>query len=257
MTTAYEIKPHMSYSQYSAFVGTLGVPGCEACSVAKIKGEWIEEPTTAMRVGKYVDCHFSGSLDVYIAQNPDMFTRSGQLKAEYKKAQDVISRIERDEYFMTVMSGQKQVEMQAELFGVTWKAIIDSYHPGRAIVDLKVVRSITETHWVKDYGRMNFIEYWGYDLQGALYQEIVRINTGKRLPFLIAAATKEIQPNIEVIGFDQGRLDDVLKTIETHIPRILQVKRGEVEPDRCGQCDYCRWSKKLTHAIHYSELQES
>ena len=51
----------------------------------------------------------------------------------------IIARIERDEYFMKYMSGQKQVIMTGELFGAKWKIKIDSYIPDVAIVDLKVM----------------------------------------------------------------------------------------------------------------------
>ena len=37
--------------------------------------------------------------------------------------------------------------MTAEMFGTLWKVKIDSYHPGKAIVDLKTCQSITKTFW--------------------------------------------------------------------------------------------------------------
>ena len=40
-----------------------------------------------------------------------MFKKDGGLKADYIKANEIIARIERDEYFMRCMSGQKQVIM--------------------------------------------------------------------------------------------------------------------------------------------------
>lgn len=51
--------------------------------------------------------------------------------------------------------------------------------------------------WVRDLGYLDFIRFWGYDTQGAIYQETVRQNTGKRLPFYIAAASKEPTTDIE------------------------------------------------------------
>lgn len=49
---------------------------------------------------------------------------------------------------------------------------------GRRITDLKTVKSITETFYAKDLGqRLNFCEWWGYDLQAAVYREIYRQNT--------------------------------------------------------------------------------
>ena len=53
----------MSVSKYKDFVGAYGRLGCEYCAMEKLSGEWIEEKTTAMMVGSYVDAYFEGSLD--------------------------------------------------------------------------------------------------------------------------------------------------------------------------------------------------
>lgn len=149
------------------------------------------------------------------------------LQAEYVKADEIIARIERDEYFMKYMSGQKQVIMTGELFGAKWKIKIDSYIPDVAIVDLKVMSSITELKWVKDLGYLDFVRYWGYDIQGAVYQEIVRQNTGKKLPFYIAGATKEKEPDIRIIHVTDNYLQEALSVVEANTPRILSLKSGE------------------------------
>lgn len=116
-------------------------------------------------VGSYVDSYFEGTLDKFNAENPSLFKKDGGLKADYVKAEEIIARIERDAYFMKYMSGQKQVIMTGELFGAKWKIKIDSYIPETAIVDLKVMSSITELKWVKDIGYLDFVRYWGYDIQ--------------------------------------------------------------------------------------------
>lgn len=247
---------YLSSSQYKDFVGTLGIKGCEAMAMAKLREEWQEEITTALPVGSYCDAHFEGTLDVFKAQNPSLFTKAGDLKAEFKQAEEIIGRIERDQYFMACLNGEKQVIMTFEMFGAMWKIKIDSYHPGKAIVDLKVMRSIREGFWVKDYGKMSFIEYWGYDIQAAIYQAGVKIKTGQELPFLISAASKEKTPDIEVIGFDQNRLNDTLIEIERNVQRILDLKSGKTQPDRCGTCDYCKHTKILTGPVHYSAILE-
>lgn len=62
---------------------------------------------------------------------------------------------------MQFMSGEKQVIMTAEMFGAKWKIKIDSYHPGRCIVDLKTCQSITKTFSHPDIGHLNFLAEWG------------------------------------------------------------------------------------------------
>lgn len=144
--------------------------------------------------------------------------------------------------------------MTGELFGAKWKIKIDSFVRGIAITDLKVMASITKLEWVKDIGYLDFVRYWGYDIQGAIYQEIVYQNTGERPPFYIAAGTKEEEPNIEVIHVTQNYLDEAKHMVEMNMPRILRVKNGEAEPDRCEMCDCCRHTKVLKRPISITNL---
>ncbi len=241
-------------SQFKEFIGIRGVMGCEERALAKISGEWTEEPSTAMLVGSYVDAHFEGTLDLFKAKNPQIFTKSGDLKSNYRQAEEIIQRAERDPKFMEFMSGEKQVIMTANFFGIDWKIKIDSYHPGVAIVDLKVMRSITDTFYLKDQGRVNFIENWGYDYQAAIYQKVVEINTGKKLPFYIAALSKDKCPDLAIIQLEQTKIDEAMGFIEAYANRVRRLKLGETEPDRCEMCDYCRHTKVLTAPIWSSEL---
>ena len=247
---------YLSVSQYKSFAGCLGRLGCEAKAMAKLKGEWEDEKSTALMVGSYVDAHFEGTLDLFRAQNPDIFTKQGALKAEYRRAEEVINRIERDPYFVAHMAGEKQVIMTGELFGTKWKIKMDSYFPDKLIVDLKTMKSLGERFYNADFGNMDFIRNWGYDIQGAIYQKIVEINTGKKLPFKIAAASKEEYPDIDIIQVEQSLMDAALAEVEKNVPSILALKRGEYEPVRCERrdCNYCKHTKVLTHTIWSSEL---
>lgn len=245
---------YLSVSQYKDFVGTLGRSGCEVQALAKLHEEWDTEKTTSLLVGSYVDAHFEGTLDVFKAKNPEIFTQKGELKADYKKANDIINRIERDPLFMQFMSGQKQVIMTANLYGVDWKIKIDSYHEDKCIVDLKVMKAIRDAEYCKEYGHMNFIQFWGYHLQGAIYQKVVEINTGKKLPFFIAVASKEKETDIEIIQVEQTIMDEAMTQVESKVPIILALKKGEANPVRCEECDYCKHTKVLTSPIWSSDL---
>ena len=247
-------REYMSVSQFKDFAGTYGKLPCEFTALEKLEERWKEEETTALMVGSYVDSHFEGTLDKFKADHPSLFKKDGGLKADYVKANEIIARIERDEYFMRYMSGQKQVIMTGELFGAKWKIKIDSYIPDVAIVDLKVMASITDLKWVKDLGYLDFVRYWGYDIQGAVYQEIVRQNTGKKLPFYIAGATKEKEPDIRIIHVTDNYLQEALCVVETNMPRILRVKNGEETPDRGELCDCCRHNRVLSRPISIMDL---
>ena len=248
---------YMSASQYKDFAGTYGKMQCEFYGMEKLAGRWEDRETTALLVGGYVDAYFEGALDRFKADHPSLFRKDGELKAEYVKANEIIARMERDGYFMRCMSGEKQVIMTGEMFGAKWKIKMDSYLPGSAIVDLKVMSSITELKWVRDLGYLDFVRYWAYDVQGAVYQKIVELNTGEKLPFFIAAATKETEPDIRVIKVEQLYLDEALTMVEHNIQRILRVKNGEAEPDRCELCDCCRRSRVLKGYISINDLTAS
>lgn len=245
---------YMSVHQYLDFVGYMGVHGCEERALKRLNGEYSEETTLAQLVGSYVDAHFEGTLEQFKKEHPDCFTQKGELKAPYKRAEKMIARCEQDEFFMQTMSGEKQRIMTGYLFGCDWKIKMDSYIPGVAIVDLKTSSEIHKAWNVRDFGKVSFVEYWGYTIQGAIYQKIVEINTGKKLPFFISVVTKEDSPEIAVVGIDQMTLDHALNEVQMNMETLLQVKNGEVEPTRCEHCDYCKATKKITAPIPMNEL---
>lgn len=245
---------YMSVSQFKDFNGTYGKMACEFAAMEKLHERWMPEKSTALLVGSYVDSYFEGSLERFKEENPELFTQRGELKSSYKKAEEVIARIERDDYFLKYMSGEKQRIMTGEIDRVDWKIKMDSYIEGVAIVDLKVMESITKLKWVPDIGYLDFVRYWGYDIQGAVYQEIVYQNTGKRLPFYIAAATKENEPDIRIIQITQNYLDEAMQVVKTNLPRIIRVKNGETKPDKCDTCDCCRHNRILTRPISINDL---
>lgn len=249
---------YMSVSQYKDFVGSFGIPGCEAAAMARISKAYTEAPSTAMLVGSYVDAYFEGTIESFKKAHPEIFTLRGDLRAEYAHADRMIERVKQDEVFMAYMSGEKQVIMTGELFGSKWKIKIDSYIPDVAIVDLKCMESLTKTKFVRDLGEyLDFIRYWGYDIQGAVYQEVVRQNTGKKLPFYIAGISKEKVTNFDVIHVNDVFLVEALKSVESSMNHILDVKYGKVEACRCGKCDYCIATKKLIKPIGIPDLLDA
>lgn len=45
--------------------------------------------------------------------------------------------------------------------------------------------------------------------------------------------------------------------VEMNMPRILRVKNGEVEPDRCELCDCCRHNRVLKKPISIMDLTQA
>lgn len=248
-------KEYMSVSQYKMFFGTLKNKGCEAQAIARLNGEYVTEPTKDMLIGSYVDSYFEGTLEKFKERTPQIFnSRTGELKAEFKGADDIISRIEKDKKFLQYLSGEKQTIMTAEFLGVNWKIKMDSYLPDKGIVDLKVVKDIHEPIYCPDIGKVNFIQAAGYDFQLAIYQKVVELNTGKLLNCYIAAADKGSVTNIEIIQITQPELESSLLGIKQGIERIKQIKSGEIKPERCERCNYCKETKVITTPVLMSSL---
>lgn len=229
---------YMSVSQFKAF------ERCPHSALAEINGEFEREQTTALLVGSYIDAYFEGKLDKFKTEYPEIFKRDGTLKAEYTQADSIIERIKKDKLFTEYMSGKKQVIMTGEICGVPVKIKIDSLHPDK-IVDLKIMRDF-ENIYDAEKGSLPWFEAWGYDLQGAVYQEIVRQNTGKTLPFYLAVATKEKTPDIDIIHINQKSLDFAFGKFQAYVEEYDAIKKGIIEPERCGKCDYCKKTKVLT-----------
>lgn len=264
---------YMSFHNFMAFNSYMGIQACESKALAILDGEWEEPTTDAMLIGSYVDSYFEGTLDTFRNEHPELFKKDGSLYAKYEVAERCIKRIEEDDFFMQMLGfevkrdedgkitrlnviGEHQKIMTGYWAGCEWKIKMDSYIPDVAIVDLKTSANIHKSWNVEDFGRVSFVEYWFYTGQLALYQKIVEINTGKKLPCFIAVVTKEEYPEIEIVGIDQLTLDHALNFIETNIVTTLMVKNREVEPVPCGKCDYCKSKKKLFEAISMRDLIE-
>lgn len=238
-------KEYMSVSQFKTF------EECPARAMAEINGEYIREESTALLVGSYVDAYFSGTLDLFKAQHPELFKRDGSLKSEYVQAEQIIARIESDPLFMEYLIGEDQVIMTGEIEGVKVKIKVDSLHPDK-IVDLKIMKDF-EPIYKPEQGRLPWFEAWRYDLQGAVYREIVRQNTGLTLPFYLAAATKEKVTDIDVVHISDELLDYELEQFKKKVQLYDAIKKGVVEAERCGKCDYCKMTKVLTRPTESKE----
>lgn len=240
---------YMSASQFKDFCV------CEQQAIDKLSG-YKEEPSKAMLVGSYVDAYFSNEMGRFAKENPQIFKKDGSLLKDFERANEIIKAIETDELMMDMLNGQHQVIMTGVIGGVKFKIKVDSLLPN-AIVDQKIMSSIRELVWVEKGDKnikIDFVEAYGYDIQGAIYQEIVRQNIGKRLPFILAVATKEEEPDKALIEIDQKYLDQALKHVEELAPHYDMVKQGIVLPQRCGKCPSCRRGMKVKGIMTYSQL---
>lgn len=244
-------KAFMSNSQYKEFLC------CEAKAMAKING-WSEPIPTVFGVGSYVHAAFEGTLEEYKLEYANIIYNSkGKPYSDYEKAEDMIRAIKSDPFCMFVLQGEKEVIMTAGFAGAQWKIKIDSLnHEKHRFTDIKTVKSIREKVWDTEKGFVSFVEAYKYDTQMAIYAEIEKRNSSRTdwLKPLIVAVSKEDIPDKEVIGFDDNDIERELDVIASNMPRILEVKSGQDEPNRCEKCRYCRETKKLGGITHYLDL---
>ena len=235
----YENKEYMSASQFKDFLK------CEAYALAKIKGEWIEETSNAFLVGGYVDAYFSKELENFKLKHTELFNKDGSLKATYKIAEEVIKRIEQDDYMMHLLRGQTQLVQTGTISGVPFKIKMDSVLDD-TIVDQKIMK---DTKDVWDNGYKAFWEMYGYDIQLAIYQYIHAQNEGVMKACKLAVATKESSPELAVYRFSQKTLNNALEIVKNQAPRYHEIKLGLIEPVGCGKCAYCRSKLKLDETM--------
>lgn len=254
-------KEYCSVSQLKRFIGSAGRLGCEVQALAEINGE-IEppEPSKAMLLGSYVDCLLlePEKKEEFENKHPEMFSSrgetKGQLKSDYTIADAMVETARADKVFMKALNGKKQQIMTGEIYGVPFKIKVDVLGD-KKITDLKTCASITETQYNPVTGiKETFAEFYDYDLQGAIYQEIVRQNTGEKLPFFLACISKEKVPDHEIIWIDDESLEERLQEEMANIIHVGMLKRGEVKPKPCGVCEYCRSIKKVKKAINWRQI---
>ena len=257
---------YMSYSQFKRF------EECEVLALAEIKGEYERPLTDSLLYGSWVDEHFNGPEDEkrFIEENKDKLysPKTGVLYAAFKDVKKTIDFIENytnedgEKVLLKYMSGQRQVIFTGEIAGVPFKSMIDSYFPGKCIVDGKVMKDF-ERVWVVRDGRnvkVDFVEAYGYPIEGAIFQELENQNArksdphAKKLPFVLEPVTKEEIPNADLILIDQDILDDTLERIKEKAPRYQRIKMGLEQPIGCGKCPVCLSKKQIYAPKSYRKL---
>lgn len=241
-----------SVSQFKQFMN------CSARAIAELKGDYIPERGRALVLGSYVDEHLTGtpeSMRKFITENyNELYKKNGEPYADVAQADEAINRIRNQPLMLKYLSGEFQKMMTGEIGGVPFKIKMDCYREGEFISDFKYLSSLRSPNLFT-----NVVDYWNYTLQGAVYQEIVFQNTGKRLPFYLVIATKEKPCHVAVVKLDQFDMDEQLNIVKANVGRFNQMKLGLIQPERCEEygCDYCTTTKVLTEPIPVEYLAKS
>lgn len=258
----HSVQANLSYldcSTYKNFMGTPGIKGCECRALAIASGKYVRPRTDALMVGSYVDAYFDGSLEQFKDENPQIFTQKGELKSQYKQAEVMIKRCEKDELFMKYMYGDTQQIFTSKINGVPIRIKVDSFD-GHRITDLKTCKSISEVYYAKDLGeRLDFITYFGYVEQAYFYKKVMLNITGKDYPYYIAAVSKDKEdgiphPRIAIINIPDSIIWDKGKEIEMQLPKVWKLLRGEIKPVPCGTCSWCADNLPIDRVLGLDEL---
>lgn len=235
---------YFSVSQFKSFLD------CEAAAMAELKGEYTPQKGRALLLGSYVDEMLTGTYESqkkFILENEsDLFKKNGDLYADVMQAAETVERIRAQPLMMKYLDGEHQTIMTGEIEGVPFKIKMDCYRPGEFITDFKYMASLRSPNLFE-----SFVSYWGYDLQAAVYQEIVYQNTGYRLPFIFDVATKENPAHLAVGEISQWNMDKAMEILKRNIVRYQKIKNDEIPPERCEgyECDYCTATKILTEVV--------
>ena len=258
----------MSVSQFKNF------QKCEAMALAELKGECERPKSKALLLGSFVDEMLTGTkksqIKFIVENRSEIFQKSSKLSkctdeelnellndylldifnidnkpfAEIVQALNAVEKVKNQPLMMKYLKGKKQQIMTGEINGVPFKIKMDSYKPGEYIADLKYLKDFRSPNLFE-----NAIKYWQYDLQLAVYREIVRQNTGEILPVYLVIVTKEDVPRVAVVEVKEWNLEEPLEVVKALAPHYQAIKNGEIEPERCGVCDYCADTTILTEPI--------
>lgn len=256
---------------------------CEYAAEAEREGYYTRPISTALLVGSYIDSALDSEeeLHKFLSAHPEIVnSRTGELKADFRKAEEIVNRCLEDDFFsaLTISSPQEghqyivlgDLDMDEDGVPMRCKGKLDfllqpdylrelakkftkwrdfftfAADCGGLIVDLKSAAN-TEEQWDDDTReRLPWLQSWHYDRQLSIYQELYRQQTGLRLPVLVIVCTKEQSTSLLALTIDQGTLDEALADAKSLAPAVWDAMHN---PDhllkRCGKCQWCRAQRRL------------
>ncbi len=265
----------MSVSQFKQF------KKCEAMALAELKGEYERSKSKALLLGSFVDEMLTGTkkskISFIVENRAEIFQKSSKISkytndelvvllndysldvfntdnnpyTEIVQALETVEKIKKQPLMKKHFNSKHQTIMTGEIAGIPFKIKMDNYKPNEFIADGKYMASLRSPNLFEP-----MVKYWGYDIQGAIYQEIVFQNTGKCLPFYLDIATKETPTHLAVAEIKQYDLDEALETVKALAPHYQAIKNGEKEPERCGEydCNYCTETIIITEPLDSNYL---
>ena len=247
---------YMSNSLFKSIYGSPTHP--IACPDAAINGPKLE--SEALLIGGYMDSYFEGQVSFNAFKKDheaQLMMKSGKDYLKFVKDADAaIEKVKKSQIFMDYAAkGDHQTIMVGTIAGQDFKIKMDAYHPNDKIVDVKYIKSADLVYNDVRKEKITFIEDYGYDIQGAIYQEIVYQNTGKRLPFYIAYITKEQEPDFDIVEIPQKMLDAALEYVKMKLT-VTPYANIKAAPASCGRkkCKWCLSKKQIAAPKNFDEF---
>lgn len=236
---------YMSTSQFKSF------SSCQAKALAELKCEW-KVDKNCFKEGHFFEACVTNKIESFIAENPDMISSRGETKGEiksnYNKVINSANAFKSQKLFTdSIKKCEEQVILTGEIGGIKFKGCIDFLNPETLEgFDTKCMKDFNKIYSEEDKMRVSWYFAYGYNLQMAIYQELIRQNYGIVGNQHLLAVTKEEIPNVQAVKFSDEILQNAVDIIEHYAPIYDKIKRGEIEPERCEKCDYCKSTKVLT-----------
>ena len=245
----------MSQSQFKQF------DDCEAKAYAIFNGE-IEDEKECFIEGRYFEAIICGRRDAFEREYMDLLISSrgatkGEPKANFRAVIESANAFMRQPAFQDILAKcEQQVILTGESARVPFKTKIDFFDrdmlsewDSKCMRDFKRIYNEREQHYEAWYfGR-------GYHYQAAIERELILQNFGYAERCGLVASTKEPEPDVEWLVFDNDVLDNALEIVKAFAPKFNAIKAGIEIPERCEVCDYCRRTKRLSEPRIITEYE--
>lgn len=264
----YKDTDFLSFSRYKRYLE------CEAKAYASDFWNYDSNTdNTALLVGNYVHSYFESeeAHKKFTEDNKDeLLAKTGKnkggLKSNFLIAENMIDTLKDDDNFKRLYHGysedkiEKEMIVTGEIEGVPFKGKLDSVNLSRGyFVDLKTMKSIYSEEYNRELRQrvpavVNNILNYKYHGQLAVYRELLKQTTGTTFRPIIVAVSKESIPDKEIVRVDEEWLSEAFSEVTNNIKHVWDVINGVKKPKRCGRCDYCRSTKRLTGIVSMNDL---
>lgn len=237
---------YMSFSLFKKFVE------CEANAYQSLSRE-TDTTATALIAGNYVHSYFESEQahEKFIQDNKKyIFTKTGNLKSDFKKAENEIRRLKDWTLFDKLYQGEKESIVTGQIGGVEWKGKIDCLNVENGYFgDIKTTKDFKPLWNDRTRKKENFVIAREYTTQMYIYKTLLEQQYGKEFTPLIFAVTKEEVPDIKAISFQDWDFTVDEEVINSYLPKIMNVLYGIETPTRCEHCDYCKATKNPLNLV--------